>query len=454
MKPATLLVLLLGLLILPRGASASIALVGTPTTTSQFQSGTIAVTYPTGHASGQVAVAFFEGTAGATVSATGWTTKAVGPSQGDGWGAYLLYRVLDGTEGSSVTFTITSGDFLIMAEMRLYSGVNTSTPFDTATANAQTAVGATGQPSSTGFTTLQSGDELIFFCVNTTTNRAYGTPTSFGNASLINDSTNGQGAGSWDQAQSSAGAIGSVTTSGGTSGDKWSSVLTALQAPTSTLPLVQQMASPAAITTSPSTLTLPANSTIGNLLTVECTTQDSAAPSPVPTISGLAGWGTAQVDSGTGNTTRALIWYAAATSAGTSVTATFSGTSPKVSCSIQEWAGYNPSTNDQSSPTTNSSTTITAPAINSTANNDLFIEVAGHHSAVAPSANPSSPWLALNGVNATSPQLHPVYQVLATAGTPSPSAIWTWAASAVNGAASINFFVPGVGGATESVSFE
>lgn len=205
----------------------AIALVGTPTTTSQAGASSIVITYPTGHASGHVAYTYISGASAGTITGTKtWTTIKTTAVIG-GFEMYLLRRVLDGTEGSSETFTI-SANQVHNGCMRVYSGVNNTTPEDTAASNPLAGTGAGTPASLAGFTTVQNGDEIVYFVIAPGANTTLSTPTSFGNASVNSDATHTQTVGSWDLAQASAGAIGTVSSTEGTSGE-WGAILVALQ---------------------------------------------------------------------------------------------------------------------------------------------------------------------------------------------------------------------------------
>lgn len=201
----------------------AIALVGTPTTTNQaFGSSTIVVTYPTGHANKHVAYCFMLGTNTQSITATGWTQIGASANGTSGWVGYLMRRVLDGSEGASVTFTISGSANVLIAEMRLYSGVNTTTPEDGTSAgtNPKFNVGNTGQPSCTSMTTNTDGDWQVFFAVTNSGTRLYTAPTNYVNGAT-NNAGNGQGIGGWDFSQGTHGATGTVTCAGGTVGDAW-----------------------------------------------------------------------------------------------------------------------------------------------------------------------------------------------------------------------------------------
>jgi hypothetical protein len=211
----------------------AIALVGTPTTTSQAGGNrTITVNYSTGHASGHVAVAFITAASANTITGSKtWSTVQTTASL-SGFEGYLLTRVLDGTEGSSETFTMGTNVSVYQVEMRVYSGVNNATSLDTAASNPQPATGTSSSAAVAGFTTIQNADELVFFVASVATNSTYTTPSTpgtFGNAVTNLDSTNGQSIGGWDYSQTSAGATGATATTTSGSSVQWFAMLVALQ---------------------------------------------------------------------------------------------------------------------------------------------------------------------------------------------------------------------------------
>src|ERR1043166_3045648 len=155
----------------------AIALVGTPTTTTQAATTSIVVNYPAGHASGHVAVVFLQGANNAVTGTKTWTTQITSLTQGGFFGK-VLTRVLDGTEGSSETFS-QSGN-IQMGEMRVYSGVDNVTPMDVAPVAPVGGGGA--NPSSTGVTTVTDNAEILFFACLASVSTTLSTPTNFGNA--------------------------------------------------------------------------------------------------------------------------------------------------------------------------------------------------------------------------------------------------------------------------------
>lgn len=118
--------------------------------------------------------------------------------------------------------------------MRVYPGYNVVASVS-AGFNPSGAVGASGQASAPSMTTTVNGDELVFFSSTTAQALAFGAPAGFGNASTQpGSSTVATSLGGWDMYQATAGATGSVASSGLTSGNTWDGILVALQLTAST----------------------------------------------------------------------------------------------------------------------------------------------------------------------------------------------------------------------------
>jgi hypothetical protein len=194
---------------------------------------TISVNYPAGHAAGQMAYCFLTAFGGniaalSTTTAPGWTYAFASPTNSVTLNTIIMRRLLDGSEGASVTFT-TTVNTLWLAIMRTYTGVNTATPEDGAVGNPAFAANSTGQPSTTTFTTLQNGDMILSYAINWNGVVTLTTPAGFGNPVLDNATANGDSQGSWDMTQASAGPVGTVTSGNITSGNKWNIAVLALR---------------------------------------------------------------------------------------------------------------------------------------------------------------------------------------------------------------------------------
>jgi hypothetical protein len=192
---------------------------------------TLAVPYPATRAAGQMAYAFifiFGGTDPYTVSAPGWTFVNKGPQPMSSWAVLVLRRLLDGTESGSVTFTVSANNFY-EANIRIYSGVNPTTPEDPAVGNPVFAKNVSGPPSTTTFTTTKDGDMVIAYVADWNSAVVLTTPAGFGNG--IIDSANGTGKSqaSWDMLQAVKGPLGTITSGTPSGNDAWAMSVLALQ---------------------------------------------------------------------------------------------------------------------------------------------------------------------------------------------------------------------------------
>ncbi len=134
------------------GGGGGIALVGNATGTA-FSSATVSPTanLPSGVQSGHLLLAWIVTNTNATTSAlTGWTQVGSRVSPGTDSSEFLLYRVSDGAEGSSWTFTnLFTATEIGMIVATAWSGVDTSSPINASSGTASTAVTSVSGPSIT-----------------------------------------------------------------------------------------------------------------------------------------------------------------------------------------------------------------------------------------------------------------------------------------------------------------
>ena len=183
-------------------------------------SGTLAMPVPTGTISGDVLVYFIvvSGTGGPPVAPSGITaldTASAGPS----FGTY--YRVCDGTEGATFSFTVGAG---AAGSGRSYSGVNGAAPINAHGApNKVTGTTATA----TSIATTVNGCELLFGSGAGSNEASFTDPTGFASQAFTHNSTAGVGIVSDDEVQASFGATGSISAAPGwpTSAGNYSSLI-------------------------------------------------------------------------------------------------------------------------------------------------------------------------------------------------------------------------------------
>lgn len=113
----------------------AITVTGTPTTGDGVRGSTsVVLNVPTGAVAGELLVAWISGSAstGTITAPTGFTVITQGHDNGSGAPidnvVQLAYRVVDGTEAASYTWTFQSGSVYPMATMFRVAGVNTTGP--------------------------------------------------------------------------------------------------------------------------------------------------------------------------------------------------------------------------------------------------------------------------------------------------------------------------------------
>lgn len=175
----------------------AIAARGTPTNGHKQNAGTLTISLPTGVVSGDVIV-FNVIVGGTTLPATptGLTLIDSG-NAGPSYATY--YRVCNGTEGASFSWTVASS---ASGTCRAYSGVDNGAPIN-AHSVLRTATSLTA--TATGITTTFNGCQLIFGSGIASAETSFTNPTGF-SAQDIN--TSSPAAVSCDESQTTAGATG------------------------------------------------------------------------------------------------------------------------------------------------------------------------------------------------------------------------------------------------------
>jgi hypothetical protein len=136
----------------------------------------------------------------------------------------------------------------------------------------------------------------------------------------------------------------------------------------------------------------------------------------------------------TSSNLRAMIFQGTVVTPGNTVEVTFSGMTPRVSGSAQEWSDVTTVTDGAGSKGNVSTSISVGPLITRNAN-DVILAIGGHNLSERAASSPASPWLSLSGSVGVVPQLDPLYLVTASAGTFQAS--WTWPSSIDNGAAMV-----------------
>ncbi len=143
-------------------AYATITQRGTATSATTTST-TLTISKPAGVIAGDVMIVNITqtGNTGTNASLTGWTLIA-GAQQSSGAPrrSTILYRVADGTEGTSFSFTLGSGTTSAVGSVIAFSGVDASVVFDVAPGLMNTGGGTT--ITATGITTVSANAAIVF----------------------------------------------------------------------------------------------------------------------------------------------------------------------------------------------------------------------------------------------------------------------------------------------------
>jgi hypothetical protein len=122
-----------------RSAPAGVTLRTTPTRSAYTTSASVDFTKPTGLAVGDfISVMFYLGTAKTITAPSGWTqlgSAVAFTGAAAGYQGYKFYKIADGTEASTISFTFT-GSTDHTGAIAAYSGVDQTTPLDVTTTSA------------------------------------------------------------------------------------------------------------------------------------------------------------------------------------------------------------------------------------------------------------------------------------------------------------------------------
>ena len=143
-------------------AYATITQRGTATSATTTST-TLTISKPAGVIAGDVMIVNITqtGNTGTNASLTGWNLIA-GAQQSSGAPrrSTILYRVADGTEGISFSFTLGSGTTSAVGSVIAFSGVDASVVFDVAPGSMDTGGGTT--ITVTGITTVSANAAIVF----------------------------------------------------------------------------------------------------------------------------------------------------------------------------------------------------------------------------------------------------------------------------------------------------
>jgi hypothetical protein len=181
--------------------------------------GTLVVTVPAGTAAGDVLIIGVQVSLSGSVPATpAGLTFISGASAGPSFGSW--YRLCDGTEPASYSFTVAQGS---AGTARTYSGVDTVTPINAQATPARTAASVTA--TSTTITPTVNNSVLVFMSgITATSGTTITNPAGFANQRLDAGST-GACAASCDQTQSVAAATGAEAATWSVSGNNYAQLV-------------------------------------------------------------------------------------------------------------------------------------------------------------------------------------------------------------------------------------
>lgn len=200
----------------------SIAARGTPVGTSLVGSGTIAVTLPLGIVSGDILIITMGLNTSTIPSTPSGLTALDSTNLSASYASY--YRICDGTEPSSYSFTVAGST---CAVARAYSGCNASSPINAHGAPNRVTASATTTASSV--TTTVNGC-LLIFASSTSINNSSLTTTG-GWANQVEKNVTSMSSASQDQTQATAGATGSVSETWGGSGNSNAQIIALAPSP-------------------------------------------------------------------------------------------------------------------------------------------------------------------------------------------------------------------------------
>lgn len=124
----------------------AIALVGSPTLFEQASGTSITLTLPTGLSTGNVLIAYVGSTGVAPTPPAGWTPFGNNVESTTPLSSFPCYRVVDGTETTTYTWTALTGSTRSTGVIQAFSGVNTTTPIDVTPAKATLVADGTTTP--------------------------------------------------------------------------------------------------------------------------------------------------------------------------------------------------------------------------------------------------------------------------------------------------------------------
>jgi hypothetical protein len=133
-------------------------------TSSSTTNASLTISKPSGVVVGDIMIMnisrYYSSGSNSCPTSTGWTQMVCQTLGGNWWGG-LMYRVVDGTEGTSFTFSLTNNNYAA-GSIVAFSGVNPSSPFDVTPGTLSTQTASTSV-SATSIATVTNNAAIIMF---------------------------------------------------------------------------------------------------------------------------------------------------------------------------------------------------------------------------------------------------------------------------------------------------
>lgn len=199
---------------------------GVGTTTNQAAGGSITVNKPANVVAKDVLFAFIwnDKNLGASATVTtpaGWTLLATAQSSGFTANQYRLsvyYRVSDGTDGASYTWTFGASQSYSTGTVVAYTDVDQVTPNDVAVQLSAVQDMASTTQTNTGVTTTTKNAKILSYYIDESTASTLTSPAGFAQVASVKDTTNAMAFALYEKTQNGTGATGGIAATGFTTG--------------------------------------------------------------------------------------------------------------------------------------------------------------------------------------------------------------------------------------------
>lgn len=168
-------------------------------------------------------------TTNSTTTPAGWTLLGSTTLGGNQHITSVYRRIVDGSEGATITFSFTESANYSMGVIVAYTLPNTTTPEDATTVFSAGAVGASSI-AMTGITTVSTATRVVHCTTETSRASTLGAPSGFTQRASNVDTTNAQSIHIFDRLYINPGATGTLTTTGwNTSSNKYLGAVIAIK---------------------------------------------------------------------------------------------------------------------------------------------------------------------------------------------------------------------------------